>query len=294
MSSRRRSSRSSRPWSPRVPSSTPTSTTSMPGWRPGVTGTRPSATGAASMRATRTATASARCTSTRWRASGRCCAPGFGRTAASRRKSCRCTGASSSSCTTPAAGAKPSSANWWRPWSHELSTPDPEKSVGTYPNALNRPGEPAFRATPGTPTVSGLTAALLTRNPNKADPRRLGRDEAATCDMDHGYTAEQQAFDGGLMDKFVEFTAARDAGCDRDEGMNYFDGNTVTALWNYAQHFAMSDNSFGTGFGPSTPGALNLVAGNTHGAEPAELREGDEAAVVAGTVVGDPDPQLDD
>ena len=45
--------------------------------------------------------------------------------------------------------------------------------------------------------------------------------------------------------------------------MGYYDGNTVTALWNYAQHFAMSDNSFGTTFGPSTPGALNLVVGQT-------------------------------
>ena len=26
--------------------------------------------------------------------------------------------------------------------------------------------------------------------------------------------------------------------------MGYFDGNTVTGLWNYAQHFAMSDNSY--------------------------------------------------
>ena len=46
--------------------------------------------------------------------------------------------------------------------------------------------------------------------------------------------------------------------------MGYFDGNTVTALWNYAQNFAMSDNSYGTTFGPSTPGLLNLVAGNTY------------------------------
>ena len=28
--------------------------------------------------------------------------------------------------------------------------------------------------------------------------------------------------------------------------MGYYDGNTVTALWNYAQHFAMSDNSYST------------------------------------------------
>ena len=47
--------------------------------------------------------------------------------------------------------------------------------------------------------------------------------------------------------------------------MNYYDGNTVTGLWNYAQHFAMSDNSFGTTFGPSAPGAINLVSGDTGG-----------------------------
>ena len=45
--------------------------------------------------------------------------------------------------------------------------------------------------------------------------------------------------------------------------MNYYDGNTVTALWNYAQQFAMSDNSYGTTFGPSAPGAINLVSGDT-------------------------------
>ena len=45
--------------------------------------------------------------------------------------------------------------------------------------------------------------------------------------------------------------------------MGYFDGNTVTALWNYAQHYAMSDNSYGTMFGPSSVGALNLIAGTT-------------------------------
>src|SRR3954449_11337568 len=47
--------------------------------------------------------------------------------------------------------------------------------------------------------------------------------------------------------------------------MGYFDGNTVTALWNYAQRYAMSDNSYGTTFGPSTPGAINLASGDTGG-----------------------------
>ena len=47
--------------------------------------------------------------------------------------------------------------------------------------------------------------------------------------------------------------------------MGYFDGNTVTAYWNYAQHFALSDNSYATMSGQSTRGALNLTAGDTYG-----------------------------
>src|SRR5690242_5265622 len=140
---------------------------------------------------------------------------------------------------------------------------------GTYPTALNGPGETPFKAVPGTPTVNGLTGELIEHNPNKAPPFRLSPKQAATCDMDHDYMPEQQAFDGGLMDKFVEYTSpyAGSTGCGPSDVMGYFDGNTVTALWNYAQRFALNDNFFGTTFGPSTPGAINLVSGNTHGAE---------------------------
>lgn len=167
---------------------------------------------------------------------------------------------------------------------------------GTYPNALNLPGEPAFQAAPGTPTVNGLTPALLQANPNKVNPYRLPPEKAATCDMDHDYTPEQQAFNGGLMDKFVEYTSpySDEVGCDLKEVMAYFDGNTVTALWNYAQHFALNDNSFGTTFGPSSPGAINLVSGNTHGAIPEDLKVGDDVITVQGTLISDPDPFLDD
>src|SRR4051812_12583010 len=130
MSGRRRSRRSSGARAPGTLSSTPTSTTSTPGWKSGATATRPCVTPGASTRATRTATASARCTSTRWRASGPCCAPGCGPTAASRRRSCRSTSPSSSSCTTPGAGVRPSSVNSSPPWWREVpTTPDPDKSV---------------------------------------------------------------------------------------------------------------------------------------------------------------------
>src|SRR5208282_3316325 len=69
--------------------------------------------------------------------------------------------------------------------------------------------------------------------------------------------------------------------------------NTVTAMWNYAQFFAMSDNSYGTTFGPSTLGLLNLTSGQTNGAVNILNGFGD---VTSGgpdgsyTVIGDPDP----
>lgn len=164
----------------------------------------------------------------------------------------------------------------------------------TYPQAENRPGETPFVPSPGTPTVNGLAASLLTQNPNSAAPLRLDRAHAATCDQDHDYSAEQRAADSGLMDKFVENTGARGLLCDPRLVMAYFDGNTVAALWNYAQHFAMSDDSFGATFGPSTPGAINLASGQTHGAVPADSKSIGELLTAAGTLVGDPDPEFDD
>ena len=86
---------------------------------------------------------------------------------------------------------------------------------GTYPYATNPAGDPQFHAAPGAPTVNGLTAGLLTNNPNKANPERLDRTQAITDDMDHGYTAEQQAYDGGLIDKFVLYTAGADPRCEQ-------------------------------------------------------------------------------
>src|SRR5215207_11707642 len=65
------------------------------------------------------------------RASGRCCAPGCARTAASRKTSCRSISASSSSCTTHADAAKPCSEPSSPPWSHDpTSTPrNPRRAI---------------------------------------------------------------------------------------------------------------------------------------------------------------------
>ena len=64
--------------------------------------------------------------------------------------------------------------------------------------------------------------------------------------------------------------------------MDYYDGNTVTALWNYAQRYSMSDNSFGTTFGPSAPGAINVVSGDTGNVDTAHEANNPSIATVDG------------
>jgi len=182
---------------------------------------------------------------------------------------------------------------------------------GTYPNALNPKGEPQFHALPNTPTVNGLSNALLNNNPNlnplngsgAANPFRFDRSQANTQDMDHDYTPEQLAFDGGAMDLFPANTGSAGPPPDAPPAvvlttgqvMGYFDGNTVTALWNYAQHYAMSDNSYSTNFGPSTVGAINFISGQTNGV--VKHINGTGGLVADGngglTLIGDPDPLND-
>jgi phospholipase C len=161
---------------------------------------------------------------------------------------------------------------------------------GTYPNAANLSSDAVkFTAAAGTPTnISNYVTSpdLLTANPNlnitngagATNPFRLDASQAFTADQDHNYNPEQLAFDDGKMDLFPfsvgtsdGLTLAASTGAPTIANttgltMGYYDGNTVTGLWNYAQHYAMNDHSFGTTFGPSTPGAINLISGQTNGA----------------------------
>src|SRR5271165_5374432 len=193
---------------------------------------------------------------------------------------------------------------------------------GTYPTALNPPREPRFHAEDDTPTVNGLgtlvdghpDGVLLTANPNlnpanntstatASNPFRLDRSQATLdCDNSNAYKAEQQAFDFGLMDLFPKYTSStsasdNEAGCPLSIGMGYYDGNTVTALWNYAQHFAISDNFYDTEFGTTVMGHLNLVSGQTHQTyEPGNvLKTGATTFVIRnGSVIANLDSALDD
>ncbi|NHO32806.1 phospholipase C [Acetobacter fallax] len=149
----------------------------------------------------------------------------------------------------------------------------------TYPKATNPTGEPGFRAKSGTPSVNNLASAdLLTQNPNSGSangtgaalPFRLDRTQASTADQNHAYTAEQMAYDGGKADLFPLYTGNGSSGGvgafgTKGQVLGYYDGNTVTAYWHYAQRYAMSDNAFTDTYGPSTPGALEVVSGQTNG-----------------------------
>lgn len=168
---------------------------------------------------------------------------------------------------------------------------------GTYPIAANPANEPRFIPKQNTPSVNNLlSGGLIGQNPNSTQPFRLDRSRAATCDQDHDYKDEQLAYNAGLANKFVETvgTGPGTSGnivCNKSDVMGYYDGNTVTAFWNYAQRFAISDNSFNTTYGPSTPGALNLISGQTHGA--VGVKGNTSGDLADGSVIGDPQPAYD-
>ena len=146
-----------------------------------------------------------------------------------------------------------------------------------------------------TPLVPGTSTAianptLLTANPNgpggsgaafnganAVQPFLLWNTQALTGDMGHSPKPEQIAYDNGAMDQFpgstgadqlVPLTVSNDITADlssKGQVMGYFDGTTVTAMWNYANTYAMNDNTYTSQFGPSTPGAINLISGQTNG-----------------------------
>jgi phospholipase C len=185
---------------------------------------------------------------------------------------------------------------------------------GTYPKATNPPGQPRFTALPGTPSANNYETnpTLLTNNPNlnnaangtgAANPFRFNRSQALTTSQSHSYTPEQNSFDHGAMDLFPISTGSAGSSSSmsvltpavvttKGINMGYFDGNTVTALWEYAQNFALSDNSYDSNFGPSSPGAVNLISGQTNGiiqATATNTPSSDEVADGQGgwTMIGD-------
>ncbi|HEY3597163.1 MAG TPA: alkaline phosphatase family protein [Paraburkholderia sp.] len=144
-----------------------------------------------------------------------------------------------------------------------LTTANPNGSASS-PNTMA--GATVNGVVVTSPTLGGgITAAT-------SIPFRLDRTQANTKSQNHSYGPEQLADDNGKMDAFPLFTSATSAVPNSTgpfstaaQVLGYFDGNTVTAEWNYAQNFAMSDNAWTDTFGPSTPGAIEVISGQNHG-----------------------------
>jgi phospholipase C len=179
----------------------------------------------------------------------------------------------------------------------------------TYPDAENGPGEPEFNAKKNTPSVNGLSGGLLELNPNllnaqngtgAANPFRFARSQANTRSQNHSYGPEQAAMHTGLMDLYPVSVGRSGPPPNappltvltNGQNLGYFDGNTVTAMWNYAQNFALADNFFNTNFGPSTPGVVNLVSGQTNGIAGLVGQNGSQVDGSGGSIslIGDADP----
>jgi phospholipase C len=191
---------------------------------------------------------------------------------------------------------------------------------GTYPQSSNPSGEPtqAWVAPSNVTYVNNYLKypSLLNANPNMTNslntslgyqssylnPFRIDRAQYNVSSMNHNYLPEQQASDNGAMDAFVYYTGKAATGGSAQFGtkaqvLGYFDGNTVTALWNYAQNYAMSDNAWTDTFGPSTPGAIHVVSGQNNGAVSSTGTTVASAVIPDGngayTMIGDADPTGD-
>jgi len=94
-----------------------------------------------------------------------------------------------------------------------------------------------------------------------------------TLDADHSREALIAKTDGGRMDDFVGYeeknlvlTSDASPQYARQVGMltmAHEDCHTVPFLWRYAHRFALYDHIFQAMYGPSTPGNIDLIAGQT-------------------------------
>ena len=127
---------------------------------------------------------------------------------------------------------------------------------------------------------------------------------ADTADADHSRQALIAKTDGGKMDQFVAYEEqnlvdvslasppyARQVGM---LTMSHEDCNTIPFLWMYAHRFSLYDHIFQAMYGPSTPGNIDLIAGQT-GQTQAARHPGETFKSIFATgepVVNDADPDF--
>ena len=92
---------------------------------------------------------------------------------------------------------------------------------------------------------------------------------ADSVDADHSREALLAKSDGGRMDRFVAYEEQNPYGTaqlNQQKGiltMAHEDCTTIPFLWMYAHRFALYDHIFQAMYGPSTPGNIDLIAGQT-------------------------------
>jgi phospholipase C len=145
---------------------------------------------------------------------------------------------------------------------------------GSFPGAHNLFSQPP-RQTPGYyQQFLDLNGKTTTIEPFRIGPEQYAAD---TDDVDHSFLRMGAKMDvvGGLaaMDKYalieeLKYTTpganptlqAKQYG---ELTMAYEDCDTIPVMWNYANRFTLFDNFFQHTIGPSTPNAIDMIAGQT-------------------------------
>jgi len=79
------------------------------------------------------------------------------------------------------------------------------------------------------------------------------------ADMNHGWSAAHEDYDGGKMDAFV-YTEGRSS-----DTMGYYDGSDIPRYWKAAGNYVLCDHYFTSVMSQSAPNHLFLVAGTAWG-----------------------------
>ncbi len=145
---------------------------------------------------------------------------------------------------------------------------------GTFPGARGLFSQPPELTSGFSQPIMNVDGTMSVIQPFRIGPNEFAAD---TDDVDHSHdrmAAKMNVQDGRpLMDRFalteeMKWTPsgqkpslqARQFG---ELAMAYMDCDTIPFLWRYAARFTLFDNFFQHTIGPSTPGAINLIAAQT-------------------------------
>ena len=143
----------------------------------------------------------------------------------------------------------------------------------TFPGARGLFSQPPEQ-TPGfTQPIMNTDGSMATIQPFRIGPEQFAAD---TDDVDHSYVRMEakMGIRKGVahMDRFAleeekKYTTGDKPSLKAKQygelAMAYADCDTVPFLWQYASHFTLFDNFFQHTIGPSTPGVIALIAGQT-------------------------------